>query len=128
MKKYPVIALIILTFILSACIPAKPPEPDTGPVLDAIAGEEFVVNLASNPTTGYRWALAKPLDHKILNLLKTEYQPSPGSQNRVGAGGREVWTFRAVGQGFTVIEFKYAREWEKDKPPARRHTLRVRVR
>ena len=94
-------------FILfSACIPAKPPTPDTGPVMDVTVGQEFNVNLASNPTTGYHWALAKALDHKLLKLVNTQFQPSPGSQNRVGTGGREVWTFRAVGEGYTVIEFK----------------------
>ena len=128
MKKLPWICIACLILLASACIPAKPPVPDTGPVMDVETGKQFVVNLSSNPTTGYHWSLAKPLDHKIIKLVNTEYQPSPGSQNRVGAGGREVWTFRAVGQGYTVMEFKYARDWEKDKPPARRHTLRVRVR
>ena len=32
--------------------------------ITATNGQEFKVTLAANPTTGYSWALAKPLDEK----------------------------------------------------------------
>jgi predicted secreted protein len=40
------------------------------------------------------------------------------SSGRVGAGGKEVWTFKAAGEGSPTIHFKYVRPWEKDVPPA----------
>jgi predicted secreted protein len=35
----------------------------------------------------------------------------------VGAGGSEIWTFKAVGRGRTVVRLKCVRPWEQDVPP-----------
>ena len=80
------------------------------------AGHEFSVTLASNPTTGYSWALAKPLDAKLLTLVTNVYV-RPDSR-LMGAGGKEVWTFKALAEGRTQIDLKYVRPWEKDAAPA----------
>jgi inhibitor of cysteine peptidase len=45
-----------------------------------------------------------------------------------GAGGTELWTFKAVGAGKTTIALNYARPWEKDIPPAKSETFTVDVR
>ncbi len=90
------------------------------------AGDEFTVVLDSNPTTGYSWQLAGKPDEAILKLLGSKFQP-PKTQRR-GAGGREFWTFKAVGAGSTAIVMKYVRPWEKDKPPAKKETFAVIVR
>jgi len=92
----------------------------------ATAGKEFTVTIESNPTTGYSWQLAKPLDEKIIKLVANRYD-APGRGGRVGQGGREVWTFKAVAAGKTVVEMKYVRVWEKDKPPVRVACYNVEV-
>ncbi len=84
---------------------------------------EFSVTLPSNPTTGYHWELAAPLAEGIVKLMDSTYQaPATGL---LGAGGEEIWTFKAVGRGETVIELKYVRPWEKDVAPADRASFRV---
>jgi predicted secreted protein len=35
----------------------------------------------------------------------------------VGAGGKEVWTFKAVSEGKTEIALKYFRPWETNVEP-----------
>lgn len=87
------------------------------------AGRTFTLKVRSNPTTGYRWELAGPLDANILSFVGREYRPE--RTDRVGAGGTEIWTFRAVGSGEAVIALKYVRPWEKDIAPADAAVFRI---
>jgi predicted secreted protein len=70
------------------------------------AGEAFVVTLAGNPTTGYTWQ-ARAVSHYV-ELLGQEF--APGGEG-VGAGGREVFRFRARQAGETEIAFEHRRPW-----------------
>ena len=72
----------------------------TSGLFDVVVGEEFSFTLASNATTGYHWELAEPLNEAIVKLVGSQYQ-APNT-NLLGAGGQEVWTFRAVGAGQTT--------------------------
>ncbi len=93
--------------------------------LDVTTGQEFSITLASNSTTGYHWELAAPLDETFIKLLGSEYN-APETR-LVGVGGQETWTFRAVGQGQTVIKLKYVRPWEKDVAPVKTASYMVIV-
>ena len=109
--------LFLSLFFLSSCTQCE--------VINARAGENFIITLESNPTTGYSWQLAKPLDEKIVQLVGSEYVPS--KTDLVGAGGMEKWTFLAVKKGTTRVSLKYVRPWEKDKPPAEENTFLIKV-
>jgi inhibitor of cysteine peptidase len=85
-------------------------------VLRIPAGQTFTISLPANPTTGYRWTLAKEPDTRILTKAGHEYEPEkPG---RVGSGGREKWKFKASGTGRATISMQYVRSWEIGQPPA----------
>jgi len=88
-------------------------------------GRRFAIRLQSNPTTGYGWQLAKPLDEKIVVQVTNDYIHPESSL--MGAGGHEVWIFKAVGQGQAEISLKYVRPWEKDRPPAETNVFTVVV-
>ena len=88
-------------------------------------GQEFTITLDSNRTTGFQWQLAEPLDGSVLELVGSEYEAPDGGG--MGAGGRELWTFRAVGEGGTDIDLKYVRPWEEDATPAKEETFAVVV-
>ncbi len=110
---------------------ASPPMMATGgdgqpapQVLDATVGQPFTVSLASNPTTGYRWGLAQPLDETIVQLVHSAYQR--GQPGLIGAGGVETWTFLPLCVGATTIELEYRRPWEQPAPDDR-HTTYVVV-
>ena len=77
------------------------------------AGQNFTIRMESNPTTGYGWQLSKALDNKII-LVTNAYIP-PDSK-LCGAGGHEVWTFKAISEGQVDISMIYVRPWEKDQP------------
>ena len=89
------------------------------------SGCRFAVRMHSNPTTGYGWQLAKPLDEKIVVLVTNDYI-HPDTR-LIGAGGNEVWIFKAVGRGQAEIALKYVRSWEKDRPPAETSVFKVVV-
>jgi inhibitor of cysteine peptidase len=85
----------------------------------------FAVRMSSNPTTGYGWQLAQPLDEKIVVLVTNDYI-HPNTR-LIGAGGNEVWIFKAVGRGQAEIARKYVRPWEKDRPPAETNVFKIVV-
>ncbi len=120
------LALLLNAFLFSAgCGKTRPTYKDSNMLIEVKVGQEFDIVLKSNPTTGYSWKLARPLDKKMLELVKSKYKAPEGST--LGKGGEEVWTFRGMGKGKTSISLKYVRPWEKDKPPAETEIFKVVV-
>ena len=90
-------------------------DPDTPIEVDV--GQKFVVALESNASTGYQWQFADRLTGKgVLKVVKRQYHP-PAS-NHIGAPGKELWTFKAVGEGETIILMGYVHSWDMYTPPA----------
>jgi len=87
---------------------------DPATLIEVEKGEEFIIVLESNPTTGYQWKLAEPLDEEIVVLVKTEFV-EPDTE-LIGAAGEEKWTFKAQGLGDTSITLSYVRPWEEEEP------------
>ena len=74
----------------------------------AQVGEEFIIALDSNPTTGYRWEAH--YDNSILQLIDRWFSPSgPG----IGSGGIERFRFRCLAVGESQVRLMYKRSWEK---------------
>jgi len=71
----------------------------------------LTVTLGSNQTTGFKWELAEITDESVLEYVDDEYVP-PEDTGVVGAGGKEVWTFKAVGKGTTELSLEYSQSWE----------------
>lgn len=94
-------------------------------LVEVRVGQEFNITLESNPTTGYQWQLAKQLNETILEFIGSEYKPS--ESGLIGAGGTEVWTFKAVNSGTTEISLKYVRPWETDVPPIQEQNIGIIV-
>lgn len=81
--------------------------------IEAARGDDIVIALAANPTTGYAWMPGKT-DPAILTLVGSDYEPPPSAA--LGAGGRQLVTFRAVGRGTTTLQLDYRRPWESTAP------------
>ena len=84
-------------------------------VIGAKTGEDFTIILPANPTTGYQWQLAKPLNKKMIQFINSEYIAD--KTGLTGQGGKEVWRFKARMAGRANISFKYLRSWEKNISP-----------
>lgn len=81
----------------------------------------FMIQLKSNPTTGFSWTMDK-LDDKFITLSKHVYLPN--KTDLVGSGGVDVWAFTVKPAAFTAgqklkLTFTYQRPWEKDVSTAK---------
>jgi len=104
--------LLVLALIGLLCLPSFGEMP-----VKVRAGQRFTITMDSNPTTGYSWQLAKPIDGKMLKFLGSKYYADKADPEMVGVGGEERWAFRALKCGRTRIFFKYVRSWEKGIAP-----------
>jgi inhibitor of cysteine peptidase len=97
--------------------------------MEVTKGQDFTISLQANPTTGYAWELAEPLNEKVVKKVKSVYQPSATTTetDKVGSGGVEIWTFNAVGKGKDDIKMQYVRPSDKGAKPAEERTFSVTV-
>ena len=77
-------------------------------------GEEVLFRLESNPSTGFSWRLARPVDQSVLVFVESKYAPPSGAAP--GQSGSESLRFRAVGHGQATIDLEYGRLWESEAP------------
>ena len=97
---------------------------DNGTTYRMEMDEEIVVELESNITTGYEWAI-ETLDETVVRSLGSDYiGPTNGA---VGEGGTEEWSFLALKPGTTVLSLKYWRPWEGDASVVDRFELTLKV-
>jgi inhibitor of cysteine peptidase len=97
----------------------------SGKQVELSVGQTLVVTLASNVTTGYSWSLTGISDESVLQKSGNEYIAP--TTNLVGAGGQDVWTFKALKKGTSTISMGYSRPWETDTPPIETFGLTVVV-
>ena len=98
-----------------------------GTTVKAAVGQQVVVQLKGNPTTGYSWAVAELKGDAVKQAGKVAYVPRKVPRRIVGSGGAFVATFDAVKAGQAVLTMVYARPWEKGKPPAKTFKLTIQV-
>ena len=119
--------LILAAALLTACAPAPrlsdtlPPvaltEDKDGQRFDLAVGQEAVVRLGSNPSTGYKWALADSRSAVMAVVGEPSFEPP--ARPMPGAPGTEVWRLKAMTKGQAEVKFEYRRPWDKVLPPAR---------
>jgi formylglycine-generating enzyme required for sulfatase activity/predicted secreted protein len=116
-KSFPFVVLCVLAICSPSVLFA-----DTYEDVSIAVGEEFTVDLASNPSTGYEWVLAGSLPNWLELVDKSYTATTPGLP---GGGGTEHWIFRATAPGNTNLTFQYMRPWEGT--PIQVHVCRVTV-
>jgi inhibitor of cysteine peptidase len=77
-------------------------------------GQEFVILLESNQTTGFQWAVQ--LDSNFVEFKGKQYITDEAGEGMVGVGGQEKFTFIASQTGNTEIILSYSRPWESVQP------------
>ena len=95
---------------------------DSGQEVSISVGETIEIDLAENPTTGYRWHLdCSPT--AVLRSVSDSFQAG----KRPGEEGMHRWIIRAETAGSGKISGQYQRSWAPDDSPARTFSVRVRV-
>ena len=84
------------------------------PTITATVGEQIIIELPSDPTTGYTWMPGGHPDPYVVTLMTSDFEPNPSST--FGTGGHHRWTYRAVGPGSATIIFHYGRTWQQTAP------------
>ena len=99
---------------------------DDGRTIAATPGDEIVVLLAENATTGYRWQAQV---HGVAVELEADGYRPPSlpqpSQPVFGRGGQREFRFRVLAPGSAVLELKLWREWEGESSALERVTVTV---
>jgi inhibitor of cysteine peptidase len=76
---------------------------DAGQNVDLKTGDSLQVELASNPSTGYRWERSLLPELGVLENLGEEQRAA--NTGLLGSGGITVFTFQAIGTGTTNLSF-----------------------
>ena len=99
----------------------------SSPNINASAGDEFIIQLDSNQTTGFQWGVAGSLDPSVVKKVSSKYVPDANPSGKMGAGGKELWTFKAVKAGTATIAMTYTQPFDKGATPAETATFKVTV-
>jgi inhibitor of cysteine peptidase len=124
-KAIAVATLCLCTVAAAAAAPTQPPAmpaasptplaldqvfTDPAVVIRAHVGQTFLIALASNRTTGYSWQRTGSPDPAV-ETVGDAYQAPRAPQ--IGAGGQEVWIFRAIDAGIGSVTLQYVRPFDK---------------
>jgi len=115
MKRVLILLLVVvLTLGLAAGCTTVPTYDDAGQPIDTGVGQEFIIAIGSNPTTGYSWQAS--YDETMLELVESTYEADETDEDVVGSGGVEYFRFLALEAGETEITLVYTRPWEDPTP------------
>jgi inhibitor of cysteine peptidase len=89
-------------------------------------GQQFILRLPSNPTTGFRWLLRDSAP-QVLQSLGPEVFSNPEDAGLVGSAGVSTWRFQVVNAGEGQLALTYERPWEVGVVPAQRFDCTLKV-
>jgi inhibitor of cysteine peptidase len=88
--------------------------------VEVAVGDEVVIRLAENGTTGYVWSLR----HAGVELELVEDRLTPPDR-AIGASGVRLIKLRAIAPAHAEVVLELAREWEKAPIEERRYSVVV---
>jgi inhibitor of cysteine peptidase len=97
---------------LLASVPMRLSESDSGKTVEMFVGDELEVVLPGKPTTGYVWEVSA-LDSTSLKQGKTDFI---ADTNAIGAGGMEIFRFKAIAVGRSGVKLIFHRPFEQNVP------------
>jgi inhibitor of cysteine peptidase len=124
---FPVMLAFVL-IIVTACSPAKPvnlTSADKGSQVNVQVGDQIVISLDGNPSTGYTWE-TQGLDSTIIQQVGEATFVSSNT-GLVGSGGTLTLTFKALKAGTVPLNLVYHRPWETGVAPVDTFAVTVTV-
>ncbi|TET09736.1 MAG: proteinase inhibitor [Actinobacteria bacterium] len=111
-----VLVITLLIILLCSCKSiAELTLDDKGKSFELEKGDRINIKLESNPTTGYEWILGGETDTSVVSLFDSKFVQTEKEEELVGAGGYEIFTFKAENSGQTEIILTYKRSWEEEE-------------
>ena len=84
---------------------------DAGRTVRIAAGATLVARLASNPMTGYQWRDSGSGGIYLQPVGKSRYEQV--KRAALGAGGTQVFIYKAIRPGKVQLRLQYLRPWGK---------------
>ncbi|MBH2033584.1 MAG: protease inhibitor I42 family protein [Pseudomonadales bacterium] len=94
--------------------------------LELARGQTVLINLRSNPTTGFRWQVQDAAPG-VLRSLGPEVYSNPEDSGLVGSAGQSSWRFEAAQPGSGRLLLVYRRPWETGVAPEQTFDCQVTV-
>jgi inhibitor of cysteine peptidase len=105
-----VLVITLLIILLCSCQSiAELTFDDKGKSFELEKGDRINIKLESNPTTGYSWILGEETDTSMVSLFDSKFLQTEKEEELVGAGGYEIFIFKAENSGQTEIILTYQR-------------------
>jgi Predicted secreted protein len=105
-----VMTSMLLVCLVAGCGGGVKTYVDAEETINTSVGQEFIIALDANPTTGYNWE--ESYDDTVLSLVEKKYNPDEKAPGLVGSGGTQCFQFKALKKGTTEITLTYKRSWE----------------
>lgn len=88
-------------------------ESNSGQEVRLHEGDQLIAVLDSNPSTGYGWGLTGNTAPEVLKNTGNEFRGTSSAETPVaGAGGKELWVFKALAKSKVAIQLDYYRPAE----------------
>jgi inhibitor of cysteine peptidase len=121
MKNIGTISLVLAAWLFAGCATQTATKTltvfDNDKQINLVVGQPFMVQLASNPTTGYRWIYQQQGTAILEPVGEPRYLSGPAAIGMVGGGGTEYFMFKAKSIGQQTLKLEYLRPFERDVPP-----------
>ncbi len=88
-------------------------------------GDEFAIELESNPSTGFGWVLTGQFSSSIVKMVNVSYRPP--DPPTYGTPGTDVWKFQAVAPGKVTITLGYMKQSVTPSEKAYEKSFKVEV-
>ena len=125
------VLLAVAALALGGCTTVKPmtlADVPSGEQVTLQRDQEMVLELAANPSTGYRWQIELTASAVLDKIGDEQFVPASGPGGAVGAGGMTVWHFRAARTGTDLLRLVYRRPFERNVPAAKSVVYTINVR
>jgi len=118
-------AILLVFPFMTACQPTPIyTKAENGQLIALVVGQEILVKLEGNPTTGYTWELDKDASSGMEQVGEPDYS---ADSSATGSGGIFKFRFKAVEAGEHSLHLKYWRTFEPDTPPIETFGLKINI-
>jgi len=118
---YPTRLLVPFAFALLAACATQPKhnvtvEKQSECPVQLSNGQNLILTLPSNPTTGYRWAIQDSAGG-VLRAISPEVYTNPENSGLVGSAGQSTWRFQAFTSGNGRLRLTSQQPWAPEVEP-----------
>jgi inhibitor of cysteine peptidase len=113
--------VLLVSLLAIGCSSSVTANTDPDKTIHVKVGEEFIIELKSNPTTGYDWEYTSV--YEWIQLMDKNYEAD--TPVLTGSGGTDIFTFKAHGEGTATLDFVYKRSWETTSAEQKTFTVEV---